>query len=446
MAVSKAGWRRILSRVTLMSASALLAPAVAAEGPTTAPVTYIHAGHLLDRPGRPMRGNSTVVIQGGKVLEVREGFQAPAPGAGLIDLSNRYVLPGLIDLHVHLQAPGTSVVQNSLNALNKDDADLLIFSIDNAKTTLLSGFTTIRDLGAKPRLIRALREAIDRGDIVGPNVINSGSIITVTGGHGDPSNGVAEDFADVIHQHEVNICDSADDCRRAVREQVRLGAKVIKFAATGGVLSNVSSGLGRAMTPEEIKAIVDTAHALGRRVAVHSHGSEGTEASLEAGVDTVEHGTVLTDKTIALFKSTGAYFVPTMLAQITVEERANAGKLSPAMIPKAHDAYRNSLESHKKAIRSGIKIAFGTDTGVSPHGDNAREFELLVNAGMPRDRAIYTATTAAADALGMSDSIGSIEPGKTADIIAVAGNPLENISELRSVKFVMKHGEQFKKD
>ncbi|MEI9850465.1 MAG: amidohydrolase family protein [Sphingomonas sp.] len=232
----------------------------------------------------------------------------------------------------------------------------------------------------------------------------------------------------------------AIDCARAVRRQVALGAQVIKFAATGGVLSNVSGGLGRAMTPEEMEAIVATAHGLGRKVAAHSHAADGTRAALLAGVDTIEHGSFLDDEAIRLLKEKGAWLVPTMLAPRAALAQARAGQLPPAMIPKAEAAGAAALESHRKAIRAGVKIAFGTDTGVSKHGDNAQEFALLVSAGMTPAAAIRAATLDAADALGRKDQLGSVEPGKWADLVAVGGDPLADVTRLEHVEFVMRHG------
>lgn len=421
---------------TLAGAIALaLATPAAAQAPK---ITYIHAGQLLDRPGQPPRGNSTIIVRDGKVAEVRDGFAAPEAGAALVDLKDRFVLPGLTDLHVHLWGIGGDPMRARLTALTRDDADDQMQAIANARTTLRAGFTTVRDLGGNPRGIRALRDAIERGEVEGPTIVNAGRMISITGGHGDGTNGLAEEWADAVHAHQINTCDGPDDCRRAVRAQIGLGAQVIKFAATGGVLSNVAGGLGRAMTPEEMRAIVETAHGFGRKVAAHSHATEGTKAALEAGVDSVEHATFLDDETIRLFKAKGAYLVPTEIAPLAALAQARAGVLPPATIPKAEAAAASMRESHRKAYRAGVKFAFGTDTGVSKHGDNATEFAELLKDGMSPAQAIASATVAAADALGRDD-IGSIVPGKKADIIAVAGSPLEDVTRLTRVDFVM-HG------
>ena len=422
--------------VAVTSASAQTAPASAASPVTT----YIHAGKLLDRPGQPPRDKATVIIRDGKVVEVRDGFAAPEAGATLIDLKDRFVLPGMIDMHVHLWGIAGEPLKARLGELTRDRFDDMVEAQKNARADLLAGFTTVRDLGGDPRGIRALRDAIAAGDIEGPTIINAGQMVSVTGGHGDGGNGLAEEFADAVHAHQINTCDGPDDCRRAVRAQIGLGAQVIKFAATGGVLSNVAGGLGRQMTPEEMKAIIDTAHSFGRKVAAHSHAAEGTKAALAAGVDTIDHGSFLDDEAVALFKTKNAWLVPTMIAPVAALAQARAGQLPPATIPKAEAAGAAMLASHKRAIAAGVKIAFGTDTGVSKHGENAREFALMVGAGMTPAAAIRAATIDAAEALGRKDQIGSLEPGKAADIIAVAGDPLSDVTRLESVDFVMRGG------
>jgi imidazolonepropionase-like amidohydrolase len=434
---------RWIAPVALLAGSAAFAQTPPAPARTAQPVatkvTYIHAGTLLDKPGQKPRGNSTIIVRDGTIAEIRDGFAPPESGAALVDLSRQFVLPGLIDMHVHLWGIGGDPMRNRLEALTRDRFDDMMTAAVNAKVTLQAGFTSVRDLGGDPRGVRALRDAIDRGELEGPSITNAGRMMSVTGGHGDSANGLAEEFADVVHKADINLCDGPDDCRRAVRAQVGLGAKVIKFAATGGVLSNVAGGLGRAMTPEEMKAIVDTAHALGRKAAAHSHAAEGTKAALNAGVDSIEHGTFLDDETIALFKAKGAYLVPTEMAPVAALTQARGGALPPATIPKAEAAAAAMRASHQRAIAAGVKVAFGTDTGVSRHGDNAQEFALLVASGMTPMQAIRTATVAAADLLGRSD-VGTIEVGKTADIIAVAASPLDDVRALERMDFVMHRG------
>lgn len=436
--------RKLLLAALLATAG--IAPLGAETIPTPPPpppanLTYIHAGRLLDRPGQPPRGNSTIIVRDGKVAEVRDGFVMPDDGTKVIDLRDRFVLPGLIDMHVHLLGIGGDPLRARLTALNTEPGDDLLYGAGNARATLLAGFTTVRDLGGEPRNIRALRDAIERGDVDGPTIVNAGAPISVTGGHGDPLNGIAEPYAHAIAETIDNTCDGPADCTRATRRQVGLGAQVIKITATGGVLSNVSGGLGRAFTLDEMRAIVETAHGLGRKVAAHSHAAEGTRGALQAGVDSIEHGSFLDDEAIALLRRTGAYLVPTELAPVAALAQARSGVLPPAIIPKAEAAAAAMVESHRKAYRAGVKFAFGTDTGVSKHGRNGEEFALLVEkVGMTPSEAIRTATVAAADLLGQSASLGTLEPGKAADLIAVAGSPLDDVRQLERVQFVMKGG------
>jgi imidazolonepropionase-like amidohydrolase len=432
------------ARVLMLAAALALAPVAAVA--QDAGETYIHAGHLLDRPGERPRGPSTIIVRDGKVVEVRDGYVAQPAGAELVDLKDMFVLPGLIDLHVHLLGIGGDPMQARLLAINTEPEDDLLYGAGNARVTLQAGFTTVRDLGGAARSIRALRDAIDRGDVDGPTIVNAGEPISVTGGHGDPLNGLAEPYAHAVGEEVENTCDGPDDCTRAVRRQVGLGAQVIKFMATGGVLSNVSGGLGRAMSPAEMKAVVDTAHGLGRRVAAHSHAAAGTRAAVEAGVDSIVHGTFLDDETIALMKRHGTWLVPTMMAPRAALAQAEAGALPPASVPKAREAAAAALDSHRRAIAAGVRIAFGTDTGVSKHGLNAQEFALMVEAGMSSAAAIRAATVDAAEALGRSDTIGRIAPGMAADIIAVDGDPLQDVHELEDVDFVMKGGKVVRQD
>lgn len=430
-----------MRRLAAVTAALLAATPLAAQ--TAAPVSktkFIHAGALLAKPGEAPRGASTIVVRDGKIAEVREGHAAPEAGAELIDLKDRFVMPGLIDMHVHLWGIGGDPLRDRLTALNRDDADDMMYAVGNARVTLEAGFTTVRDLGGNARGMRALREGVERGVVAGPTIVNAGNAISVSGGHADPTNGLAAEFADAVHQHKINTCDGPDDCRRAVRQQIALGAQVIKYMSTGGVLSNVSGGLGRAMTDEEMKAIIDTAHGLGRKVATHSHGVAGTKAAVAAGVDTIDHGSFLDDEAIRAMKANGTWLVPTMMAPAAALEFARAGLLPPATIPKAEEAAAAAFASHSKAYAAGVKVAFGTDSGVSKHGDNAREFALMVKAGMTPAQALRTATVNAAEALGRASSVGTIEAGKDADIIAVAGSPLEDVTRMEKVEFVMRHG------
>lgn len=431
-----------LARSALLAALvAFAAPAAAAEGPDKPQpnVTYLHAGRLLDVPGKPPRGASTVVITDGVVTSVADGTLPAPAGAATVELGDAFVLPGLTDMHVHLFSDGDPL-RARLEASTRDREDAAYLAALHARQTLEAGFTTVRDLSAPPRGIRALRDAIEAGAVPGPTIINAGKMISVSGGHGDRG-GLNEESYEAFAPHDYNnLCNGADDCRRAVREQIRLGALVIKFAATGGVLSNVAGGIGQQMTSEEMKALIDAAHAFGRKVAAHSHAAAGTMAAVNAGVDTIDHGTFLYEPTVKAMIDHGTWLVPTMLASDTALGQARSGKLPPASAAKAEETAGAARKSHELAIRMGVKIAFGTDTGVSKHGDNAREFALMVRAGMTPAATIAAATVNAAEALGRSDSVGRIAPGMPADIIAVHGDPLTDVTRLEHVDFVMKRG------
>ena len=430
----------------LLCLSAAPALAQTAPAPAQGALTYIHAGALLDRPGQAPRGASTLVVRDGKIERIEAGLSAPPAGARLVDLSDQFVLPGLIDSHVHIFSDDDKTAAR-LEAMNRDAEDRFVIGLDNARRTLAAGFTTIRDLGSEPAAITALRDGIEKGLIEGPTIVNAGRMISISGGHGDGANGLSQEYAQFEREHAVNTCDGPEDCRRAVRIQVSQGAQVIKFAATGGVLSNVAGGLGRQMFDDEMKAIVETAHAFGRKATAHAHGKDGIMAALRAGVDSVEHATFTDPESLALFRETGAYLVPTMIAPEAAVQQARAGERPPAVLAKAEEAARIAFAEHIDQFAApGVKIAFGTDTGVSSHGDNATEFKMMVDAGMSPARAIRTATVDAADLLGLSSAVGTLEPGKAADIVAVAKSPLDDVTELERVTFVMRRGVVHKLD
>lgn len=415
-----------------------MAAAAAAEAPADTPAAYIHAGRLLDRPGQPPRGPSTVIVRAGKIAEVRGGFAAPEAGARVIDLRDQFVLPGLIDAHVHITFEVGPNFQ--LQLAQEDPVDFAVAGAGFAERTLQAGFTTVRDLASHRRAAIALRDGINAGKLPGPTIQAAGQLISVSSGHGD-INGFSQAATPALAaQHYGIACDGADDCRRAVRVQIRDGADVIKLASTGGVLSNVAGGLGQQMDDSELAAIVGAAHKFGRKVTAHAHAQEGIDAALRAGVDSIEHGSFAGESSIALFRKTGAYLVPTLLAPATVADQARRGLLPPASAEKALQAGAAAQQNVARAIRAGTRIAFGTDSGVSRHGDNAREFRLLVEAGMSPAEAIKAATVNAADAMGLSASIGTIQAGKDADIVAVGGNPLADVTELERVGFVMRRG------
>ena len=413
--------------------------AVTASAAPAPKVIYIQAGQLLADPAQRVRGNSTIIVRDGKIAEVRDGFVEPVAGATLVDLRDRYVLPGMIDMHVHFYSSGYPA-KAQVDGPRMDTSDEFVMAAKNAHDTLLGGFTTVRDLGASdPRGIRALRDAIARGEMEGPTIVNAGRMISVTAGHGD-ANGLREDYAHAQRLAADHLCNGADDCRRATREQIFTGAQVIKFAASGGVSSNIAGGLDAQMTFEEMKAIVDTAHSFGRKVTAHAHSKSAIDTALRAGVDSIEHGSYIDDETIKLFKSTGAYLVPTDHAFESVIRQGRAGERPASVAAKAEEVAKVVHESHRRAFAGGVKTAFGTDSGVGPHGTNALEFGYLVAEGMSPAQAIRSATVDAAILLDRSDHIGRIAPGMDADIVAVSGDPVSDVARLNNVDFVMRQG------
>ena len=424
--------------------------ALMSTGVEAADYAVIHAGRLLAIPGNAVTENQTVIIKDGLVERVANGFLgADAIGAGaddivvLHDLKDMFVMPGLIDGHVHILSENNPRAR--LQRVELSDADNAITGAGFAKKTLMAGFTTVKDVGAgSGDAIFALRDGIARGDVTGPRIYASGATISVTGGHGDGTQGYTDEIAELLHSK--GVCDGVGECRHAVREQVRRGADHIKLTATAGVLSNTSAGLEQQFFEDELKAIMDSAHAMGRKVTAHAHGVNGINAALRAGVDSIEHGTYLDAESIRLFKRNNAYLVPTILAGVTVAEWAAdpSSFLLPPQREKAAEVGPKMIDMARRAHEGGVKIAFGTDTGVSKHGDNAREFALLVQAGLTPMEAIRAATVSGADNLGKSDLLGSIAPGKYGDLVAVEGDPLSDITELEDIDFVMKEGVAYK--
>lgn len=421
----------------------LLLTALFCSGATCAAETvYIHAGHLLDQPGQPPRGPTTVIVRDGKISELRDGLVTPEGSARLIDLQAQFVLPGLIDMHVHISSDD-NLLRSRLESPGRDVEDVFVIAQGNARRTLEAGFTTIRDLGGDGRTTATLRDAINDGHVLGPTIIPAGAMVSVSGGHGGV-NGLNRSLTRALAAERNNICDGPDSCAQAVRNQISVGAEVIKFAATGGVRSNVAGGLGKQMSDAEMKSIVDTAHSFGRKVTAHAHGKEGIDAALRAGVDSIEHGSFIDDETVGLFKSTRAALVPTMVAPIAALAQARRGDAPAPQLEKAEAAAAAHALSMVRAIKGGVRILFGTDSGVAPHGDNAKEFALMVKAGMSAAEAIRAATIDSARELDRP--IGAIAPGLDADIIAVAGDPLADVTALEQVSFVMRRGVVHKSD
>lgn len=405
-----------------------------------APATYIHAGRLLADPasGRVLE-RQTVVVRDGKVVEIRAGFVGEGD---VVDLADSFVLPGLIDSHVHICHENGP--NDKLRRTVQTAADLAIDGARYARITLDAGFTTVADLGEENDAIFALRDGIAAGKVPGPRIVAAGNALSPHGGAGDPA-GYRPDVGHLVRRP--SLCSGGDDCRRVTRETIHRGADLIKIVATGSVLADQASGLGQQFADDEIKAIVDAAHALGRRVTAHAHNAAAMNAFLRAGGDSVEHGTNLDAETVRLFKANNAWLVPTLLAGDTVTGwgRDPQSFLSPAVRAKALEVGPRMIESARLAHKGGVRIAFGTDASVSRHGENAREFSLLVRAGLTPLEAIRTATVNAADHLGLSATIGSLAPGKAADIVAVRGDPLADVAVLQQVRFVMKGGTVYKK-
>ncbi len=433
--------------------AALVASAVSAEAqqsptgvgvPSEPMTTFVEAGRLLADPsnGVVQRGK-TLVIRGNQVVEVRDGFVGDPSQGKVVDLRDAFVLPGLIDSHVHLT--GQQNPNSRLEEVTLSDADQAMVGARYARRTLMAGFTTVADLGASNEAIFALRNAVKTGDVPGPRIIASGSSVSIHGGHGD-TNGYRDDVMHLLSSE--SICSGAEDCMRAVRTQVRAGADIIKITATGGVLSNTAAGLGQQFSDPELTAIVDSAHRMGRQVTAHAHGVDGINAFLRAGGDSIEHGTYLDDQSIRLFKSNGAWLVPTLLAGDFVARIASGPDnfFTPAQTAKALEAGPKMLDMARRAHEGGVKIAFGTDSGVSAHGDNAQEFALLVRAGLTPLEAIQAATVGAAEHLRISNEAGKIAPGMPADIVAVSGDPLSDVTELERMRFVMKSGVVYRAD
>jgi imidazolonepropionase-like amidohydrolase len=417
-----------------LAAAVIAAPAAAQ---TQSPTTFVQAGRVLVDPATgKVETAKTLVVQNGKVVRIADGYISE-PSGKVVDLKTAFVLPGLIDSHAHLT--GEQNPNSRLEEVTQSSAEQAMVGARYARRTLMAGFTTVADLGAENDAIFALRKATAAGDVAGPRIVASGEAISVHGGHGD-INGYREEILHLLRPN--SVCSGADDCSRAVRQQVQLGADVIKITATGGVLSNTAAGLAQQFSQDELNAIVESAHRMGRRVTAHAHGADGIVSFMKAGGDSIEHGTYLDAEGIALMKKNGAYLVPTLMAGDFVARVASGPKnfLTPAQSAKALEAGPKMLDMARRAHAAGVKIAFGTDTGVSAHGDNAGEFALLVKAGLTPLEAIQSATIHAADHLQVSAVAGSLTPGHAADIIAVDGDPLKDVTVLTKVRFVMKDG------
>lgn len=404
--------------------------------------TYLHCGKLIDTKNGKVLNEKTVVVSNNKIVSVQDGYiNAKNDNDVTVDLKNKTVMPGLIDMHVHIESESNP--RAYMDRFTKNEADVAFGSLKFAKVTLMAGFTTVRDMGGSGVNI-ALRNAIAKGEVKGPRIFTAGKAIGTTGGHADPTNGVRNDLKGDPGPKE-GVVNSIDDAKKAVRQRYKNGADVIKITATGGVLSVAKNGQNPQFTLEEIQAICETAKDYGMTIAAHAHGDEGMRRAVLGGVTTIEHGTLMSERTMDLMIEKGTYYVPTITAGKEVVEKAKIkGYFPDIIVPKALEIGPKIQGTFSKAYKKGVKIAFGTDAGVFEHGKNAKEFGYMVEVGMPAMKAIQSATLTNADILGMKDQLGQIEAGFIADIVATDDDPTENINTMENVTFVMKEGKIYK--
>ncbi|HEY3707078.1 MAG TPA: amidohydrolase family protein [Terracidiphilus sp.] len=414
------------------------------KAPAPLPVVYVKAGHLFDATSDNLRDNVVLVIEGERISKVAPAGEVKIPAdAKVVDLSKSYVLPGLIDCHTHLEA--RSDKYDPINEVKQTPFMGGFNGVVNAAHTLQAGFTSVRDVGSSPFFAVDLRRYIDEGFIPGPRVVASGPALSITGGHGD-MNGFAPSVSNMMYPAEKDfaIVDGPDEIRHAIRAQVKYGVDVIKILATGGVLSQGDKPGAEQFTYEEMKVAVETAHAAGRKVAAHAHGTQGIKDAVRAGVDSIEHGSLVDAEGIQLMKQHGTYLVADIYNDDYILGKAVEFGLPQENVDKERMVGRLQRENFQKAVEAGVKIAFGTDAGVYPHGDNAKQFHYMVKFGMTPAGAIRAATQSAADLIDRSKDVGTLEPGKYADLIAVTANPLAKVETLEHVSFVMKGGKVYK--
>jgi len=402
---------------------------------------YIHAGKMFDSKEGKMLDKMTIIVSGTEIKGVKKGFEIPDSDNIIIDLKDSTVMPGFIDLHVHMESEYNP--EKYLNEFTAEESEIAFSSIKFAKRTLMAGFTTVRDLGGSGVNI-SLRNAINKGEVIGPRIFTAGKAIGTTGGHADPTNGWKKSIAGDPGPQD-GVINGVDDARKAVRERYKNGADVIKITATGGVMSIAKNGQNPQFTIEEIKAICETAKDYDMTVAAHAHGDEGIQRAIKGGVLTIEHGTLLSDESMKLMKEYGTYYVPTITAGKEVAANAKIpGYYDELVVPKALAIGPKIQSTTERAYKAGVNIAFGSDAGVFPHGNNAKEFRFMNEAGIPVIECLQAATIVNSKILSMDSKIGQIKNGFFADIIATKSNPENDIRTLENVIFVMKNGEIYK--
>lgn len=409
----------------------------------TAQNTYLHCGKLIDTESGKVLTEKTIVVSGEKIISVEDGFVNPQNSEDMVvDLKSKTVMPGLIDMHVHIE--GETSPTRYLDRFTKNNADVAFVSVEIAKRTLMAGFTTVRDLGGSGVNV-ALRDAVNKGTVSGPRIYTAEKAIGTTGGHADPTNGMRKDLMGDPGPAE-GVINSPEDARKAVRQRYKNGADLIKITATGGVLSVAKNGQNAQFTQEEVNEIVKTAKEYGMVVAAHAHGKEGMKRAVKAGVQTIEHGSFMDKEVAALMKENNTHLVPTLSAGRYVEAKAKIPNYYPAVIiPKITKTMAVLDETFKMVVNENVPIAFGTDAGVFPHGENAKEFVFMVEAGWTPMFSIQSATITNAKLLDMENQLGQIKAGYLADIIAVDEDPIKDISTMERVSFVMKNGVIYKK-
>ncbi len=423
-------------RRALLLGSLLLSLSAPAAEPSRAQV--LKAARLFDAKTGKVVTPGVVVVAEGKVVGV--GAKAPVPeGAKVVELGDATLLPGFMDAHTHLTVePGPDWRKDVIDSFQRTIPEQTLDTLPWARTTLMAGFTTVRNLGAEDFIDVGLRNAIARGNVVGPRILAAASSLSATGGHCDYGNSWRKGL--LARDASPGVADGPDALRARVRETLKYGADLIKVCATGGVMSFNADPDAPQLTQAELDAVVDEAHAHRRKVAAHAHGAEGAKRAIRAGVDSVEHGTLMDDEALELMKRKGTWYVPTAFAFHGVKELAEKGNLPPDSVLKLRAVDQRREQVLRKAIAMKVRIAFGTDAGVFVHGRNAEEFAALVEAGMPPADALRAATVNAAELLGVADRLGTLEPGKLADVVAVPGNPLQDIRATQKVFFVMKEG------